>query len=394
MKHLFVLICLISTIDFARADTPSLHRGVSVHLLFDGTNLKLEGESAQARAIANAGFDFVRLTVSPDFYLPQASEENVQRVHSAVLASVHAFESQGLKVVVDLHASPKSAGRPIGTEEFTDDETQFEAYAKVAASLAEAIDHDGAGGRYFEPMNEPVLDCVQPSKTVAARWPSIALRLHDAVRKAAPRLTLVMEGGCWGGAAGLTALKPEAFHDTNIMWSFHDYAPMIFTHQGASWVGGVMHYAAGIAYPPRKSAEAEALSRSGAKIAATQIAPNQQIDLQKQQRGAIAYYYAKGQAQADLVSPFFKVRKWAKAHHILPRQILFGEFGAIRGSNDGEPSIESRAAYLKAKRQAAEELGWAWAVWEWTGSFAISREDAQMELMPHLGDALGLLTKK
>jgi len=200
----------------------------------------------------------------------------------------------------------------------------------------------------------------------------------------------VMEGGCWGGAQGLSALSPEAFHDDHIIWSFHDYGPMIFTHQGASWVAGSPHYAAGLPYPPVQEALTAAVAQSRQKMAMSDIAPDKLHKRQRQEIGAVRYYFSHNHAKLETEEAFRRVAVWADRHRIKPDRILFGEFGAIRPGSSSEPSLQSRSNYLLAKRRVSEAHGWAWSVWEWGGSFGIAKSEGAGGIEPALANALGL----
>jgi len=389
MRLGLVLVGITLALVPAQAATPKLQRGVAVHLAFDGIRFNLEQEVSEARHVAHAGFDFVRLTVDPYFYLHLSDERKIDKMNASVLAAVHAYETQGLRVVIDFHAIPKGQNREMGSGEYAADAAQFANYTSSAANLAEAIEKDGIAQRAFEPFNEPTLDCV----TLSLRWPALALKLHAQVRKAAPKLTLVMEGGCWGGAEGLVALSPDAFHDPNIIWSFHDYAPMLFTHQGAGWVAGPPHYAVGLPFPPNTQAREAALIESLLKLGQSNHSPEQQSTKENEQRQAINDYFAPGKVNAEMRGPFTKVAHWAHTHHLPPDKILLGEFGVIQGTSGAQPDIKSRSAYLRNQRMAVEGQGWAWAVWEWHGSFGINAPGTEMLMDPVLGTALGLPAK-
>jgi hypothetical protein len=54
------------------------------------------------------------------------------------------------------------------------------------------------------------------------------------LRRHAPRSTLVVGSNRWNGAAEFAALTPV--DDDNILYSFHCYTPLLFTHQRAPWM--------------------------------------------------------------------------------------------------------------------------------------------------------------
>ena len=84
-------------------------------------------------------------------------------------------------------------------------------------------------GVLLELLNEPVA----PSYP---RWNEVQAELVEHVRRLAPRSTLVLASNLWNGAAGFEHLAPV--RDENVLYTFHCYAPLLFTHQLAPWVDG------------------------------------------------------------------------------------------------------------------------------------------------------------
>jgi hypothetical protein len=92
----------------------------------------------------------------------------------------------------------------------------------------------------------------------------------------------------------------------------------------------------------------------------------------------------------DAVSaPITEATTWADAHAIPRGRLFLGEFGALWFDDAGnklDPGSHNR--FLAAKRSAAEAAGVAWAVWSFSGSFAIT--DANAALYPGVCSALGM----
>src|SRR5690606_34600605 len=78
----------------------------------------------------------------------------------------------------------------------------------------------------FEILNEP---CIHDP----ARWNRVQNSAAAAIRRVAPRHTLVLSGDRWSNIGELLKLVPT--DDDNIIVNFHLYDPTAFTHQGASW---------------------------------------------------------------------------------------------------------------------------------------------------------------
>jgi endoglucanase len=79
---------------------------------------------------------------------------------------------------------------------------------------------------FFEILNEPSMDDLY-------RWEGIQDRAVAMIRRVAPRHTIIATAAAWGHQDGLLAMEPV--RDENVIYTFHDYDPMWFTHQGATW---------------------------------------------------------------------------------------------------------------------------------------------------------------
>ena len=83
----------------------------------------------------------------------------------------------------------------------------------------------------FELVNEPF------DQLSDKRWQAMIPELLAVVRKTNPHRTIVVGPGFWNSIDHLDQLHlPDA--DKNLLVTFHYYAPMRFTHQGAPWVIG------------------------------------------------------------------------------------------------------------------------------------------------------------
>lgn len=80
----------------------------------------------------------------------------------------------------------------------------------------------------FELLNEVV------DENVADIWNDIIKRTIPAIRKYAP-LTKILVGGARNNSV-LWVRKLDEPYDENIVYTFHFYEPLIFTHQSAYWV--------------------------------------------------------------------------------------------------------------------------------------------------------------
>ena len=80
----------------------------------------------------------------------------------------------------------------------------------------------------FELLNEVI------SPDVAESWNEIADKTVDVIRKNAPDSYVVIGGVCYNNVKSVPLLNPPK--DDHIVYNFHCYEPMIFTHQSAWWM--------------------------------------------------------------------------------------------------------------------------------------------------------------
>ena len=339
-------------------------------------------------AIRNAGFDFVRMPVDPAIFLENASEQRVARLVAETLKSINMLQKAGLKVIVDLHSIP-SDQRQIGTNKILTDPLLFARYLDIVGRIGRAVAITDPALTAFEPFNEPVLDCDLP---VHPKWPPLLWRLHAAARQALPRHTLLLSGGCWASAYGLSQINPTAVGDDNVIWTFHSYEPFVLTHQGAGWTGDAMAYVEGLPYPPDRLGAAAlnaAIERTRERIG-TRAAEADRQSILENFNEMVAGVMTNKKALAILNGPFEEAAIWGRQYRIPPERIFLGEFGMIRQAygNDFRIPSEWRASYLKDMVAAARTHGFPWSVWSWEGSFGIVLANDRSAFDPVILEAL------
>lgn len=180
--------------------------------------------------ISSWGLDHVRLPVDYNIFETdegEPKEDGIKLVDRALAWC----EKYGLNMVLDVHkVYGYSFYSGYGEKGFFESEEYQERFYKLWARLAERY------GKYpqrvaFELLNE----VTDPS--VSDKWNSIARKAIEVIRGYAPD-TKILVGGYWNNS--VDALKDlDAPYDDNIVYNFHCYEPMLFTHQGASWIDGM-----------------------------------------------------------------------------------------------------------------------------------------------------------
>ncbi len=182
---------------------------------------------ADFEKIASWGLDHVRLPV--DYNVIQTEEmgfreDGLQRVDRAIALA----KQNGLKLVLDLH---KTLGYSFdkGEQEsgFFENEKYQENFYRVWENFAARY-----GGEpdmvYLELLNEVT------SEQYLEAWNRIWKTCLARIRKAAPDSMVLIGSYHYNAVSTVQYLDPPA--DRKMIYNFHCYEPLKFTHQGAAWV--------------------------------------------------------------------------------------------------------------------------------------------------------------
>ena len=180
--------------------------------------------------IASWGLDHIRIPVDYNvFETPDGSwrDDGFQRLNRAIgWARAH-----GLNTVIDLH---KTAG-------FSFDQGEAE---------AGFFDSEAFQERFYRLWDELAVRCAGDPKHVAlellnevtdehfcAAWNRISSECVRRLRRRLPEHLILIGGYHNNSAHAVPFLDPPA--DDRIIYNFHCYEPLRFTHQGAPWVQGM-----------------------------------------------------------------------------------------------------------------------------------------------------------
>jgi aryl-phospho-beta-D-glucosidase BglC (GH1 family) len=337
-----------------------LSKGVDVAQWFqvytkvDESHYKNYMSNSEIALIAKLGLRHVRLCVSPDFLYNPKNPGLVPEEHIKLLkAAIRRFLQNNLAVIVDMHNTDKQD---------TEDNPQWVAgYPTFWRVLAAKLENLNPNMVFFEILNEPVFQGRE------WEWFELQDKCIAAIRKSAPKNTIVVSGPDWGGIDGLQKLTPVA--DRNVVYSFHFYDPMTFTHQGATWAGPIFPLLKGIPYPSSPTAVEKVLSQITNPEARDWV----------QQYGAERWNRDKLKTQMD------KALVWAHQNDV---SLYCGEFGVY--ALVAPPASRSRWFHDFASVLKASGIGYA--VWGWDDSFGFGRHyvNGKPVLDPVPIEALGL----
>lgn len=190
--------------------------------------------------VASWAFDHIRLPF--DYHLIEADDgRDIESGYSYLDKIVKWCSEYKLDIILDLHKAPgydfNDAGTSKGNTLFTNDLLK-ERFLKIWEKIAKRY------GKFtnvaFELLNEVV------EEEAASPWNDLISQVISVIRKYALESLIIYGGIQWNSARTLKLLSPPK--DKNILFTFHLYEPLIFTHQKAPWVPNMV-MDKDIAYP-------------------------------------------------------------------------------------------------------------------------------------------------
>jgi len=211
-----------SQVDCIEEKDPQGFPGLYAHMeSFLGT--------ADFACIRSWGFNHVRLPVDYFNFFQGVDLREDARAFAMLDAAIAQATSAGLLVVLDLHKCPGHdfhAGTVKEQKFFSDADCRRDA-KRVWSVLAERYGHNPMV--QLEILNEP-------TATDSAVWDRVKDEMFWHIRKAAPKSTIVVGSNKWNSASEFARLTP--LEDDNVLYAFHFYNPVVFTHQKAPWIHG------------------------------------------------------------------------------------------------------------------------------------------------------------
>jgi endoglucanase len=312
--------------------------------------------AADIALMANLGFDNVRLSIdaTPLEQWPRGNDglnaEFVGRLDKAVDTML----ADGLAVQIDLHPEESYKLRIKAGDDGVDRVVML--WRRLAGHYA-TRDPEKV---FFEIMNEPAV-------SDPYRWAGIESRVVAAIREVAPHNTIIATGPNYSGIADLLTQHPLI--DGNVIYNFHFYDPIEFTHQGAGWGAAWWAYTHDIPYPVDESVMAESLKE-------VPDAAN---------RFALERYWLDHWDGHRIRLTIDEAAAWAKANDV---PLICNEFGVFREHADSQ----SRFNWIRDVRTAFEADGIGWTMWDYRGGFGVVwKEDGQPARVDEkVVEALGL----
>lgn len=295
--------------------------------------------AGQLSDIRRQGFNHVRLSITPSMIFQPANPATLNpRILPYVDKAIALILANDLAVIIDMHATPED-----GIADKMENQNGYTAkYATFWRELARYLSKHDPERVFFETMNEPMFLSSQ-------MWYAAQETIITNMRQGAPNHTLIASSN--NLYTEDQVLEPENFvqmqalAEQNIIYNFHFYDAMEFTHQGAEWVKEFADLR-NLPYPstsPGCTTAANALTDATAKQSAQT-------------------YCQSGWSLAKFDGKMKKAADWAKANNA---RIIINEFGVY----DVVAPKDSRVRWFNDVRTTFDKYGFGWTVWAYDDNF-------------------------
>lgn len=182
--------------------------------------------------IASWGLDHIRVPVDYDILETEEGTYKEQGF-SYIDNCIDWCQKHGLNMILDLHKTYGYSFDPLDKgdmEKFFHDEALQNHFIALWQEIAKRYGsfHDMLS---FELLNEIV------SPSVAEPWNDVVNRTIAAIREIAPDTYIIFGGVNYNNVTSVPQLAMP--YDDKIVYNFHCYEPLVFTHQKAYWVEGM-----------------------------------------------------------------------------------------------------------------------------------------------------------
>ncbi len=309
--------------------------------------------------LKRAGFDTIRLTLGLGIFL-SADKARSAELDEIVLDRVRRILDAGLNVILDFHPISQDPRFPPQAFAESPDAPNAAALRQLESRMARLLATLPQERVALEILNEPA---TRAWDTASARaWQETQKAYFEAVRAAAPKLTIILSGCCACCNLDLTMIDPKAYGDTNTYYTFHVYAPQAFTHQllkDPRHPFGAGSFIGAIPFPLAGEALAEVERRAKTALAEANI-PDPKLRAQTAWDLDTAFKRLNAYGTEAGISAIFDSQlEWAKKNGIAPQRLFLGEFGVMRLGVDPI----SRRLWLETVRHEAEKHSIPWAYW-------------------------------
>jgi len=241
-------------------------------------------------------------------------------------------DKYGITVIIDNHQGGYVAAYP---------DDHAEGFMKSVWRQIATHCKDRSSKVVYELQNEPDGDWWKD------HWHELQGQLIEEIRKVDTSHSIIVTAN-----PGRSMSELPEYEDDNLIYTFHFYSPMVFTHQGASWTD-LKNIGGKVPYPWNDKFDGEAL------------AGNVSNTTYKKNLLDYAYLGTELSVQQEMDNIITEARR----RNV---RLFMGEFGVIGQfeTTKGAPA-EDRCRWHEFVRKYAEQNGISWTVWKYSGDFGL-----------------------
>lgn len=190
--------------------------------------------------IASWGMDHVRVPVDY-FTFEDDAKPGVYREDGLVYIDncLEWCKRNGINMIIDLHHAPGFFFGNGDKNNLFEDPDMQKRYINIWRFFSERYVGEG-DNLIFELLNELVAKSSEP-------WNDLWRRTAKEIHAVNPSRKIIVGGNMWNSVYELKNLYVS--ENPNILYTFHMYLPMIFSHQSASWMDNTRRYTVPVDYP-------------------------------------------------------------------------------------------------------------------------------------------------
>lgn len=294
------------------------------------------------------GMTHVRLPVHAERVLPHFSNSaTIARTLDDLDHALDSLLALGFAISVDMHPSTGL------TQLYRHDpHAGFEALTAGWRILAARLRRRPVERVFAELLNEP--------PTTDDVWRRQAESLVARLRDALPDTTMIVGPAPYQRVEALASWIP--LPDANVVYAFHYYDPMAFTHQGENWdPTSPFAQISGVPFPirphdPRIVELRDSLPGALSAAAVTELERT----------------LSRPWTERTIGRAFAPLAAWSRLHSV---PVVLNEFGVLRF----KAAPDDRAAWIGAVRRQAERHGFGWAHWEYSHGFGLLDENGRLD---------------
>jgi aryl-phospho-beta-D-glucosidase BglC (GH1 family) len=316
---------------------------------------------ADFQLIKNLGFTNVRIPIDMANVHDKSQPDFLNKTNLPLLdRGIKKILSYKLAIIIDLHSISQREGGSNYSGPLGQDEKFTDTFCRFWTSFARHLSQFDPDWVILEPMNEPVLSGKEEN------WPPVQRKVIAAIRKGAPKHSILATGARWSNLDTLLELEP--LQDRNIIYNYHFYEPHIFTHQGASWSSDWVKPLRDIPYPSSPEVVKDLIDKY----------PDERIRNNIKRYGQQRWNAEKIRNRMKLAS------EWANKHGV---KVICNEWGTYK--RYCPPNY--RVAWIRDVRESCEKYSIGWCMWTFDGSFGVvNRKGKNAIVDKDIAKALGL----